>query len=254
MKETHETWVQSLGQEDPWFLSIFESPSVSSVQFSHSIVSDSLWPHGLQHSRPPCPSPTPRVYPNSCPLSRWCRPTISSILYCPLLLLPSIFPIIRVFFKWVCSLHQVAKVLEFHLQHQSFQWISIGVFKFSKNLKGSESFRIQEKQSILSISSHHRLLLWSRAGQCWVLSMCLWLHTSSKSYRSQRTRRDLGLDVPSGQLLVSLEEMPARFSPSASYVCVTYPERRACMADWTTKVKPFQSWKQPGHLSVSAKK
>ena len=51
---------------------------VSSVQFSHSAVSDSLWPHGLQHTRPPCPSPTPGVHPNSCPLSRWYHPTISS--------------------------------------------------------------------------------------------------------------------------------------------------------------------------------
>ena len=50
----------------------------SSVQFSHSVVSDSLRPHELQHSRPPCLSPTPRVYPNSCPLSRWCHPIISS--------------------------------------------------------------------------------------------------------------------------------------------------------------------------------
>ena len=45
---------------------------------SHSVVSDSLGPHGLQHARLPCPSPTPRAYPNSCPLSRWCHPTISS--------------------------------------------------------------------------------------------------------------------------------------------------------------------------------
>ena len=52
--------------------------SFSSVQFSLSVVSNSLQPHGLQHTRPPCPSPTPRVYPNSCPLSRWCHPTISS--------------------------------------------------------------------------------------------------------------------------------------------------------------------------------
>ena len=50
----------------------------SSVQFSCSVVSDCLPPHGLQHARPPCPSPTPRVYSNSCPLSRWCHPTISS--------------------------------------------------------------------------------------------------------------------------------------------------------------------------------
>ena len=50
----------------------------SSVQFSHSVVSDSLRPHGLQHARPPCPSTTPGVYSNSCPLSRWCHPSISS--------------------------------------------------------------------------------------------------------------------------------------------------------------------------------
>ena len=49
----------------------------SSVQFSHSVVSDSLWPHRLQHTRPPCPSPTPRVYSNSFPLSHRCHPTIS---------------------------------------------------------------------------------------------------------------------------------------------------------------------------------
>ena len=48
------------------------------VQFSHSVVSDSSRPHGLQHARPPCPSPTARVYPNSCPLSQWCHPTMSS--------------------------------------------------------------------------------------------------------------------------------------------------------------------------------
>ena len=56
-------------------------------------MSDALWPHELQHARTPCPSPTPGVYPNSCPSSRWCHPTIC----CPLLLLPSIFPSIRIF-------------------------------------------------------------------------------------------------------------------------------------------------------------
>ena len=50
----------------------------ASVQFSCSVVSNSLQPHGPQHARPPCPSPTPRVYPNSCPLNHWCHPTISS--------------------------------------------------------------------------------------------------------------------------------------------------------------------------------
>ena len=51
---------------------------VFSVQFSHLVMSDSLRPHESQHARPPCPSPTPRVYLNSCPLSWWCHPTISS--------------------------------------------------------------------------------------------------------------------------------------------------------------------------------
>ena len=69
--------------------------SSGSVQFSCSIVSNSLWPHGLQHTRPPCPLPTPRAYSNSRPSSRWCHPAIS---FCrPLLLLPPIPPSIRVF-------------------------------------------------------------------------------------------------------------------------------------------------------------
>ena len=50
----------------------------SSVQFSRSIVSDSLRPHESQHARPPCPSPTPGLHPNSCPLSQWCHPATSS--------------------------------------------------------------------------------------------------------------------------------------------------------------------------------
>ena len=52
--------------------------SYSWVQFSRSVLSESLWPHGLEHTRPLCPSPTSRVYSNSCPLSRWCHPTILS--------------------------------------------------------------------------------------------------------------------------------------------------------------------------------
>ena len=68
----------------------------SSVQFSCSVVSDSLWPHGLQLARPPCPSPTPGVYSNSCPLSWWCHPTILSSVV-PFSSWPSILPSIRVF-------------------------------------------------------------------------------------------------------------------------------------------------------------
>ena len=64
---------------------------IISVQFSHSVVSDSLRPHGLQHVRSPCPSPTPGVYSNSSPLSRWCHPTISSSVV-PFSSCPQSFP------------------------------------------------------------------------------------------------------------------------------------------------------------------
>ena len=59
-------------------MGLYKLCSSYSVQFSHSIVSDSLWPHESQHARPPCPSPTPGVHSNSCPSSRWCHPAISS--------------------------------------------------------------------------------------------------------------------------------------------------------------------------------
>ena len=67
-----------------------------SVQFSRSVVSDSLWPHESQHIRPPCPSPTPGVHSDSRPSSQWCHPAISSSVV-PLLLLSPIPPSIRVF-------------------------------------------------------------------------------------------------------------------------------------------------------------
>ena len=65
-------------------------------QFSRSVLSDSLRPHGLQHARPPCPSPTPRVYPNSCPWTQWCYPTISSSVV-PFYACPQSFPASRSF-------------------------------------------------------------------------------------------------------------------------------------------------------------
>ena len=64
---------------------------ISSVHFSLSVVSNSLQPHGPQHARPSCPSPTPRAYPNSCPVSRWCHPTISSSVV-PFSSCPQSFP------------------------------------------------------------------------------------------------------------------------------------------------------------------
>ena len=97
--------------------------SFSSVQFNCSVVSSSLRPHGLQCTKLPCPSRTLGVYSNSCPLSWWCHPTISFSVIPFSSCLQSFAASGGHLFKWVNSSHQVAKVLEFHLQHQSFQWI-----------------------------------------------------------------------------------------------------------------------------------
>ena len=89
--------------------------------FSCPVMSSSLWPHRLQQARPPCPSPSPGVCPSSCLLHCWCHPAISSsdalFSFCP-----QIFPASGLF-QWVVCLHQMTKILEPQLQHQSFQWI-----------------------------------------------------------------------------------------------------------------------------------
>ena len=83
------------------------------VQFSRSVVSNSLSPRESQHARPPCPSPTPRVHSDSHPSSRWCHPAISSSVV-PFSSCPQSSQH-QSLFQWVNSLREVAKVLEFQL-------------------------------------------------------------------------------------------------------------------------------------------
>ena len=104
-----------------------------SVQFSHSVVSDSFWPHGLQHARLPCPSPTPRVYSDSCPLSRWWHLTISSsvITFSHLQSFPEprSFPMSQFFASGGQSIGASASVLPMNIQDWSplgwTGWISL---------------------------------------------------------------------------------------------------------------------------------
>ena len=110
--------------------------SFSSFQFSHSVVSNSLWPHELQHARPPCPSPTPGVYPNSCPSSWCCHPAISSSVVpfssCPQSLPASgSFPVSQLF-VWggqIIGVSASASVLPMNTQDWSLLgwtgWISL---------------------------------------------------------------------------------------------------------------------------------
>ena len=88
--------------------------------FSGSVMSNALQPHGMQHARLPCPSLCHGVCSNTCPLSWWCHPTISTSVT----LFSSCLKLFQHqgLFQWVGSLHSMAKVLELRLQHQSFQW------------------------------------------------------------------------------------------------------------------------------------
>ena len=100
---------------------LFSCSVVSLCDPMDSVVSDSLWPHGLQHSRLPCLSSSPRAYSNSCPLSQWCHQPSHSLS-------PPSPPAFNLsqhqgLSQQVSSSHQVTKVLELHLQHQSFQWV-----------------------------------------------------------------------------------------------------------------------------------
>ena len=100
-----------------------------SVQFSCSVTSNSLQPHGLQHARPPCPSPTPGACSNSCPLSRWCHPTISS--------LPSPSPP-----AFNLSQHQgLFQWVSFHIRWSKYWRFSFSIIP-SNEYSGLISFRI----------------------------------------------------------------------------------------------------------------
>ena len=102
----------------------------SSVQFSGSIVSDSLRPHESHHARPPCPSPTPGIYSNSCPSSQWCHPGISSSVV-PFFSCPPIPPSIRVF----------SNESTLHMRWPKYWSFSFSIIP-SKEIPGLISFRM----------------------------------------------------------------------------------------------------------------
>ena len=132
----------------------------NSVQSVQSVMSDSLQPHGLQHARLPCPSLTPGVYSNSCPLSLWCHPTISSSVV-PFSLPPSVFPSIRVF----------SNESALHIRRPKYWSFSFNISP-SNEYPGPISFRmdwldlLQVQGTINSLLQHHSSkasILWHSA-------------------------------------------------------------------------------------------
>ena len=139
-----------------------------SILQSFLVMSDSLWPHGLQHARPPCPSPTPRVYSNSCPLSQWCHPATSSSV----VPYPPAFNLSQGLFKWVSSLHQVAKVLELQLHISPFKeysglisfkidWLDLLAFQRTlKSLLHHHSRKASVLHTLPSLLSYSHICTW----------------------------------------------------------------------------------------------
>ena len=142
-----------------------------SVQFSSSVMSNSLWPHELQHARPPCPSPTPGVHPNSCPLNRWCHPAISSSVIpfssCP----PSLpasesFPVSQLFIWGGQSIgvSALASVLPMNTQDWSpLEWtgcISLQSKRLSRVFSNTTVQKHQFFGTLLSSQSNSHIHTW----------------------------------------------------------------------------------------------
>ena len=186
------------------------SPTImTSVQFNHSVVSDSLQPHGWQHTRPPCPSPTPGVHPNSCASSRWwCHPAISScvILFssCPQSLPASgSFPMSQFFTSCDQSIGASASVSGLPMNIQD--WFPLGLTGLMSSIDGwtvnFQTFKLdlekaEEPEIKLSTSNcHHQkskrvpekhlfLLYWL----CQSLWLCGSQQTVENSSRDGNTR------------------------------------------------------------------
>ena len=159
-----------------------------SVQFSRSVVSDSLWLHEPQHARPPCPSPTPRVHLNPCPLNRWCHPTIWSSVVpfssCPQSFPASeSFPMSQVFASGGQSIGVSASVSVLPMNTQDWEWWTgrPGVLQFMGSQRVGHDwatelnwmiFKLLKGDCVLSVeirASENDL-----QGQLGSLRMCVW--------------------------------------------------------------------------------
>ena len=187
-----------------------------SVQFSQStcsVVSNSLQPDGLQHTRPSCPSPTPGVYSDSCPLSRQVMP-FNHLILCHPLLPPSIFPSIRVFSN-VSSSHQVARVLGFQLQHQLFNEYS-----------GLISFRM-DWLDLLAVQGTRKCLLQQHSSEASILQ-CTAFFIVQLSHPYMTTGKTIALTRQTfvGRVMTLLFNMLSRL------VITSFPRIKSLLISW----------------------
>jgi len=151
----------------------------SSVQVSRSVVSDSMRPHGLEHVRPPCPSPTPRVYSNSCPLSWWCHPAVSS----------SVLPLSSRLQSFPASGSFQMRVVVFSMNWSSLfscQTVHVHFALASTIIKYANNAHISVAISTSSSRSFGPNLLWNllqNTGDTWISTWCLNL-THSLSFQA----------------------------------------------------------------------
>ena len=157
---THLPWTchQSTGANSiDWLMNPVQihpnqSPELCFVLFTHKVLSNSLQLHRLQHARLPCPSPSSRVCSNSCPLSQWCHPTISSSVT-PCSSCPQSFPASGSF-QWVGSLHHTVKILELQLHYQSLLSLShVQLFATPWTVARQASLFITNSRNLLKLMS-----------------------------------------------------------------------------------------------------
>ena len=176
-------------------------------------MSDSLQPHEPQQGRPPCPSPTPGIYPNSCPLTRWCHPTISSC--CPLLLLPSIFPSIR-----VSSNESAIRV----------RWPKYWSFSFnispSNEYSGLISFRI-DWLDLLAVQGTLKSLLQHHSSKASILQ-CSSFFIVQLSHPNMTTGKTIAL---TRQTFVD-KVMPLLFNMLSRFVIAFLPRSKRLLISW----------------------
>ena len=190
------------------------SVEFSSVQFSRSVTSYSLRSHESQHARPPCPSPTPRVHPNSCPLSQWCHPAISSSVI-PFSSCPQIPPSIRVF----------SNESTFRMRWPKYWSFSFSVIP-SKEIPGLISFRM-EWLDLLAVQGTLKSLLQHHSSKASILR-CSAFFTVLLSHPYMSTGKTIALtrwtfvDKVMSLLFNMLSRLVKTFLPKSKHLLISW--------------------------------